>query len=156
MVRRAATEALCNMPWHESVLKLLRVPDKLRLWLGLGEDWHPDEGDDEKEKFFTSRASAGTLAVAAGDEGVATALCAEDCARTLRHWLGTKNVELVHRSLVIINQLLEHETSTTPARHLAEGSVIESMGVVAELNDPQLIELAKEAAEKLTKLISHF
>ena len=34
MVRRAATEVLCNMATHEKLLKIMRSPDKVRLWLG--------------------------------------------------------------------------------------------------------------------------
>lgn len=34
MVRRAATEVLCNMAAHEQLLKMMRVPEKVRLWLG--------------------------------------------------------------------------------------------------------------------------
>jgi hypothetical protein len=34
MVRRAATEVLCNLSSHEKLLKIMRVPDKVRLWLG--------------------------------------------------------------------------------------------------------------------------
>jgi hypothetical protein len=38
MVRRAATEALCNLASHEEVLGLLRS-DKIKLWLGFCEDF---------------------------------------------------------------------------------------------------------------------
>jgi hypothetical protein len=34
MVRRAATEVLCNMSTNEKLLKLMRIPEKVRLWLG--------------------------------------------------------------------------------------------------------------------------
>ena len=34
MVRRAATEVLCNLSSHEKLLKLMRLPEKVRLWLG--------------------------------------------------------------------------------------------------------------------------
>lgn len=34
MVRRAATEVLCNLSSHEKLLKIMRMPEKVRLWLG--------------------------------------------------------------------------------------------------------------------------
>ena len=57
MVRRAATEALCNMGGHESVLRFLRAPESLRLWLGLSEEYDKEvrgleveeEGEGELE-----------------------------------------------------------------------------------------------------------
>jgi len=61
LVRRAATEALCNMVYHPHVLASLRNPDTLKLWLALAEDY---EGD-----LLTARAAAGGLAIASGDEG---------------------------------------------------------------------------------------
>lgn len=34
MVRRAATEVLCNLSTNEKLLKIMRAPEKVRLWLG--------------------------------------------------------------------------------------------------------------------------
>lgn len=61
LVRRAATEALCNMVYHPRVLQSLRTPDILKLWLALADDF---EGD-----LPTARAAAGGLAMASKDEG---------------------------------------------------------------------------------------
>jgi hypothetical protein len=61
LVRRAATEALCNMVYHPRVLAGLRNPDTLKLWLALADDYKGD--------LPTARAAAGGLAMASKDEG---------------------------------------------------------------------------------------
>ena len=61
MVRRAASEALCNMASHPDAKANLRSKDKLKIALALAEDY---EGDME-----TARAALGSLATAADDEG---------------------------------------------------------------------------------------
>jgi hypothetical protein len=57
MVRRAATEAMCNMVYHEKLVKHLCSNDgeKLRLWLAFAQD--------EANDFETARAAAGGLAM---------------------------------------------------------------------------------------------
>jgi hypothetical protein len=61
MVRRAATEALCNMASHPEAVKNFRSQDKLKFWLALACDW---EGD-----MPTATAAAGALAMVASDRG---------------------------------------------------------------------------------------
>jgi hypothetical protein len=111
------------------------VPDKVRLWLSLSEDY--DLGDDEEEeegdskaadkevvaasatgeamqKYRTARAAAGTLAGAVGMHiDVGKAMCAENCAKTMVRLLKSGKAELVHRALVIVVELLSC-TETEP------------------------------------------
>ncbi len=61
LVRRGATEALCNMACHPQVLEGLGRPDKLKIWLAFADDYEAD--------LPTARAAAGTLAMASRDEG---------------------------------------------------------------------------------------
>eukprot|EP01034_Spumella_vulgaris_P029108 gene29108-36099_t len=151
MVRRAAIEALCNMPTHEGILKLMRVGDKLKLWLGLSEDWENDT-QDANEAFLIARAAAGTLAGAAGDPEVADAMCQNDCARTIVALMDSQNKELVHRALVIVLELLSTDKRSV-AEHLVTGAVIPAIGTVTKLNDPFLAELAMNCAQALSAVM---
>jgi hypothetical protein len=120
----------------------------------LTEDWDPDGSDDDNnEKYLTARAAIGTLAVAATDEEVVFSLCKEDIAKSIVIILSTKNEELVHRVLVLLKIMLQHECSDQFASHLAEGNVIPSIAVTTSMNRPDLRELAKEVVELFTDKI---
>ncbi|GAB5030464.1 unc-45 family protein [Nannochloropsis oceanica] len=96
LVRRAATEALCNMVYHPHVLASLRNPDTLKLWLALAEDY---EGD-----LLTARAAAGGLAIASGDEEMASGIV-EVPIMGLSVWrtlLSSGDSDLIHRAAVAI------------------------------------------------------
>lgn len=150
MVRRAATEVFCNMPAHDEVLKVLRQTEKLRLWLAFAEDW---DSEDNTEAFNTARAAAGTLAVATSDEEVCDAMLSEKCAIAIVKLFESGSPELVHRALVIVSNLCESGGKKL-ALHLFEGRVIPSMGAVAGLKIPELVELCKETAAILSKTMS--
>lgn len=154
MVRRAATEAFCNLSQHDDFLKILQDREKLRLWLALIEDWDP-AGEDKTEKFLTARAALGTLAVAAGDEKVALALVQEDCGKTIQQVLRQEHEELIHRVLVLINQLLSHEESSVQiANHLAQFNIIPALSVAAKFKNPEFGELLSSIVEVMTYLLS--
>ena len=152
-------ETLCNMSSHEGLLKLLRVGEKLKLWLGLAEDWNNTNSQESEsaapgsgvtEAFLTARAAAGTLAGAAGDAAVAEAMVKEDCARTVVALLESENKELVHRALVIVLELLSHNKKEYAA-HLMGGGVIPCIGLVTKLGEPHLAELAMNCAKALSE-----
>ena len=66
LVRRAATEAMCNMVGHEDVVTFLtanKSGERVRLWLALAQD--------EQEAFETARAAAGGLAMMVADPRLA-------------------------------------------------------------------------------------
>ena len=130
---------------------MLRVGEKVRLWLGLAEDW--DREEEPREAYLTARAAAGTLAVAASDELVGEALLSQDCARTIKSLLESQQQELVHRALVLIIELLSLEKKPLLAKHMMESGVIPAIAIVAKFNIPQLGELAMEAASLLSKII---
>lgn len=158
MIRRAATEAFCNMPTHEGLLKLLRQSEQVKLWLALCEDWSPNreecnhkEEEDYKEAFLIARASAGTLAVAAQDEEVVNAMMKEDLPSTLVSLFSTEQPELVHRALVLLHTVLEgSKGNESVAVRLLEGGVVPSMAAVAKVAQPELTSLAKECAALLS------
>jgi len=169
MVQRAATECLCNMSVHDEVLILLRQSEKVRLWLGLCEEWNKDEaggggGDDDDgdgnenerervtESYQAARAASGTLAGASADEDVCKALVSENCASALSCLFQSQRAELVHRALVIVNNLIE-TGGKEAGLHLMEGNIIPEMAVVSKFGDPTLSQLAKDAALALTRLL---
>ena len=130
---------------------MLRSPDKLKLWLGLAEDWENDSVNAE-EAFLIARAAAGTLAGAASDAEVADAMIQEDCARTIVALLQSGNAELVHRALVIVLELLSTEKRAV-AEHLVVGGVVPAIGLVTKFNDPRLAELAMSCAASLSAVM---
>jgi hypothetical protein len=157
--------------------QLLRMKDKVKLWLSLcqegilsGEDDDLDEtvtdearrmwADERHERYLTARASAGTLAMAAGaDERVCQTLCELDCAKTICALLESEQPELVHRALVWITEMASapenEEIRAQCATHLMEGGVVGAIGVVVKLGDAQLGGLAKDAAQALSNAVNN-
>jgi hypothetical protein len=182
MVRRAATEVFCNMSANDDFLALLRVPDKVRLWLALCEDYGVDDDDDDDnddndnnnnsssnqsydyadEAYKTCRASAGTLACACGDDKVALAVMQENIGNTVAKLLASGQLELIHRALVIVIELIESGGKDL-ALHMASCNVIESINnaITAAIssygnNDQQVItihKIAQNAAQALLKFL---
>ena len=123
MVQRAATEALCNISYHEDVLAIMRRTDQVRLWLGMCEAYEVENeselvGDinnyksvaedtgagasEEKESLKTARAAAGSLAGALSDAAVCAAVMKEDFSTALLRLFLSRNVDLVHRALAMV------------------------------------------------------
>lgn len=228
MVRRAATEVLCNLAAHEKLLKLLRVPDKVRLWLGkclcmksllavalfifplvwhplclvcphtcmfgselaccslcgmtllqfylgLSEDW---DNEENPEALATACAASGTLASACADPGVAKALLDEECAVSVLSLLASAKIELVHRCLVVILELIDaEEWGEALATHMLEQGVVPLLAkvgasravlspvfvsfcdvcvtqVISTCTNPDIADLAKKAAMALSAAIA--
>lgn len=144
----------------------MRTSDHIRLWLGLCEEGSvavPNNSsnniatsvdDSDMQPYITARAAAGSLATIAGDNIIASIMIKEDCAKTIVALLDSVDNDLVHRALIIIIELLSInqtiEESYEIAQHLVEGTVIPSIGVVVKLTNPQLSNLAKEAAKLLS------
>lgn len=105
---------------------------------------------EETESYKTARAASGTLAVAAFDSEVCAALLAEGCASTVTALLESARPELVHRALVLLQQLAENGGSQM-AKHLVEGGVVPAIAVVVRLGMPMLTDLAKQAAVSLSE-----
>lgn len=61
LVRRAATEMICNIAIHPEALRNFKNKDRLKIWFALAEDYETD--------LATARASAGALAMVAADPG---------------------------------------------------------------------------------------
>ena len=91
----------------------------------------------DTEPYKASRASLGTLAVAASDAGVAAACVTEKCHETLTAVLGSQMPELVHRALVVVKSLCEAE-SLGVAQSLVDGGVVPAVAMITRLGDPFL------------------
>lgn len=147
----------------------------MKLWLGLCEEGIVDDSEEldesvtpearkawdeeRRERYLTARASAGTLAMAAGaDEAVCKTLCELDCAKTICALLETAKPELVHRALVWVNEMASAPEDAAVrvqcATHLVEGGAVGAIGVVLRLNDATLGGLAREAAQALSKAVN--
>lgn len=129
-VRRAATEALCNMATVEDVIKLMRT-DRVKLWLGFAEEY--DNIDENPEATATARAATATLAMAAGDEEVAKYMLTDDidAVRTIVPLLESGSPDLVHRVLFWIANLLGHEsTLALGARKLVQSGAVQALSVM--------------------------
>jgi hypothetical protein len=152
-VRRAATEALCNMAMVEDVLKLLRT-DRVKLWLGFAEEF--DNTEENPEALATARAAAATLAMACADEEVATYLLSEeiDATRTIMLLLESGVPELVHRALFWILNVLSHEsTLALGARKLIQAGAVQALAVVGSTpgvaDNATIMNLASEVVQRL-------
>jgi hypothetical protein len=118
LVRRAATEATCNLACHPTALEHLSDPEKLKVWLALAEAYEGPEEDGND--LPTARAAAGALAMASADEGVAQALAVAGARRAGgdgdaaggsagRVWatlLRSGNPELVHRAAIVVRNMM--------------------------------------------------
>lgn len=96
--------------------------------VGLCEDWDSEENE---EAFATACAASGTLASAVGDAGVAKALLSEKCGISLLSLLESQQLDLVHRCLVIVLELLEDEEhGAALATHLLESGIVPHLAQV--------------------------
>ena len=94
-VKRAATEALCNMVPDRSMIKHLSRSDKMKLWLALCHD-----GVENDARLAS--AAVGCLAMACSDVDVARAVASNNGAAALIAVLGSADPSLVHLSLIHI------------------------------------------------------
>ena len=157
LVKKAATECLCNMVGNEKFMKALQDVDELRLWLALASDY--------EENFECARAAAGCLAMATGDPVVAqTLIQISNFKERMDSCLSSGSLEIIHRMLVVVLNLVEHDQETkvaaienglvafcdayTSSYH--DGEKIKELG----LEDHQLpafnttVEIAKEVVRK--------
>lgn len=148
-VRRAATETLCNLSGHEALLKFMRAPDKVRLWLAFCEDWGNAENP---EALATAMAASGTLAVAVADSEVAGAVLSEGCGKCISALVLSGEEGLAHRALVCASNLLESEQQQAAARvQLTEGGDVKQAvrkAIALYKGNPTIAELC-DAVGKL-------
>ncbi len=153
MVRRAACEVFCNIATQEALLRLLRDPEKLKLWIGLCEDWGND--DNPEESFLIARACSGTLAVAVRDNEVCMAFLKENGGTIVASLLESGRIELIHRSLAMAESLLDSGDKNV-ALHLLENGCVQGIAHAHSVlaGNPGLISLAQEVAQCLSSIIN--
>jgi len=102
MVRCAATEAMVNMVSHPTVLEEhFSDSEKLKVWLAFALD--------HEENFECARAASGGLAMASRDPKVAEVLSTmKKLGEMVKTLLECGNLELMHRMLVIILNMMDH------------------------------------------------
>lgn len=131
---------------------MLRDPEKVRLWLGLSEDW--DNEENPQEGLSIAKATSATLAMTVSDEEVAKAVIQENVSKTIVCLLQSENKDLIHRTLVIIVSLVQC-LGNTAASHLLEGGVVPAISIVLKLGDENLASLARDAAQELSKAMKN-
>merc|ERR1712176_1745762 len=108
LVKKAATECLCNMVGNEKFMKTLQDVDELRLWLALASDY--------EENYECARAAAGCLAMATGDSAIAqTLIQISNFKERMDTCLSSGSLEIIHRMLVVVLNLVEHNGQTKAA-----------------------------------------
>merc|ERR1712127_788568 len=105
LVKKAATECLCNMVGNEQFLKMLQDVDELRLWLALASDF--------EDNYECARAAAGCLAMATMYPEIANTLVQiSNFKERMDTCLGSGSVEIIHRMFVVVLNLVEHGGET--------------------------------------------
>lgn len=102
MVRRAATEAMCNLVPHEAMMSHLAEGDHLKMWFAFATDY--------EENYECARAATGCLAMATYDERIATKLVELEKFRQHTHTLlECGRLEIMHRAMVLLHNLVRHQ-----------------------------------------------
>lgn len=136
MVKKAATECLCNMVGNEAFMKMLQDVEELRLWLALAADF--------EDHYECARAAAGCLAMATGDPAVAeTLIQIPKFKERMDACLESGSLEIIHRMMVVILNLLELDIEK-----LKEAAV--ENGLVAFCN--AYVDSYKDGGSKTTEL----
>lgn len=100
LVKKAATECMCNLVGNEKFTEMLQDVEELRLWLALATDY--------EENFECARAAAGCLAMATGDQDVAkTLIKIPNFKERMDTCLESGSMEIIHRTLVTVLNLVE-------------------------------------------------
>lgn len=152
-VRRAATEVLCNMSTSEALLAIMRIPERLRLWLSLMDDL---DNEDNHEAEATSRAASGTLAMAASDDKVCEAMMKEKCVEIFVRVLSMCNNDINHRVLVILQNMLEMQNKKDIALQFMEAGIISIFSDLLKTLDTSDVvrALVEEVAVSLSKIVT--
>lgn len=101
LVRKAATEAMTNLVPHPQMIEHLREHDNLKVWVAFSCDFD--------EHLECARAALGCLAMVTQDVIISSEMCRMKLSRGLmKDVLESGNLELMHRLLIIVLNLMEH------------------------------------------------
>ncbi|TDH70322.1 hypothetical protein CCR75_002237 [Bremia lactucae] len=125
LVRRAATEAICNLLPNELVINQVFCNDeKIRLWIAFA------SLEDETTDFEIARAATGALAMVSQVPQVCWVILRQNGFQAFGAILENRlNVEILHRALVAMQHFLETICSAMKDAEKAE----ERMKVLAEI-----------------------
>ena len=116
MVRRAATEAMCNLVPHKAMMEHLCQDEHLKLWLSFASDY--------EENYECARAASGCLAMATQDVAVALELVEiEKFQEQTSSMLESGRLEIMYRAMAMLFNLIAHGGPTKEK--------VESSGLVA-------------------------
>jgi hypothetical protein len=127
MIRRAATELLCNMMFAAPVFEAYSDPSqpgaqaKIKLLLALS----------DVEDFETRRAASGALAILANSPGTCSMIVKENGYQRVSQLLEKdENVEVQHRGVEIVRCLLEHGTKEAATSMAQQGVHLKLVDIV--------------------------
>lgn len=99
MIRKAATEAMCNLAGNKAFMEHIAEPEHLRLWLAFASDF--------EENYECARAACGCLAMVSQDPAIALALVHLPLfQKHVDDLLQCGSLELMHRVLVVLLNLV--------------------------------------------------
>lgn len=108
MVRRSATEAMSNLVEHEKMRAHLLEGENLKLWLSFAGDY--------EDHYECARAAAGCLAMATQYKTIAEAVVKlEKFQKEMESLLESGRLEIMHRALVVVQNLVMHGDPTKEA-----------------------------------------
>lgn len=101
LIRKASTEAMCNLVGNAKFTEHLKDPEHLKLWLAFSADY--------EEHYECARAASGCLAMATQDPDIANALVKLPKFKIhIDELLQCGALELMHRVLAILLNLVSH------------------------------------------------
>ncbi|KAL2916176.1 SWI5-dependent HO expression protein 4 [Polyrhizophydium stewartii] len=141
MVRRAATEALCNMMFLDEVLELYATGQgsRLKMMVALS----------DSEDFATRRAASGALAVlsSSGSTGAAAVAAQPRAAEILVDLVQDESPELQHRGAETIKNVAA--ASASAARQIVEAGGVPTLAILAKGSEPTVAQTCVEALRAL-------
>jgi tetratricopeptide (TPR) repeat protein len=140
MVKRAATEAMCNLVPHKKMMEHLAERDILKLWLAFATEF--------EENYECARAAAGCLAMSTQDESIAVEIVElERFKSEMTLLLECGRLEIMHRALVVLLNLVLHN-GTCRAKVVEEGLVAFCAAYVDSFNKNETNELEFSEEER--------
>jgi hypothetical protein len=144
MIRRAATEALCNMMYDPSVFESYAKSSssgRLRMMIALC----------DVEDFETRRAASGCLAILSSDSNACKLIVEE--SRGLEVLLGTiygeENQEILHRGVECVKNIAQ--LGGTMAQQLAAAGAVQALRLLVRNPHQEVAVAAIEALQHLRK-----
>lgn len=143
LVRRAATEAVCNLLPHDEVIeKVFMNEERLRLWLAFA------SAEGEEEDFETARAAGGALAMVSQVPAVSWLIMKQDGLKTFAGVVHvSKHEETIHRGLFALENMFTAIATTVTTDD--EDKATEKAKFVSEVQ-----QLGGDLKQKISQLIS--